>query len=231
MITTEEYNIFAPARIVKTPILKLVATLLRAIYLNVAPWGENLFTWRFFRGKRNPQSEIEGPYYVIGAPLREIEPGKAVLVRKEQLKGEHRVLRLRVRQYDLKLDLLENQPFLFTGRVTTTDGAPIAGALVDIWQVSIHSFHPRCSPSYIPPLHDNMLTLSTGRHQLRILHRILHPPRKTTHRHQRQLRDPHRRPRRLPRPRRPLPLHHLPSRRFSKRTISSNYAGVCLQWE
>ncbi|KZS92182.1 aromatic compound dioxygenase [Sistotremastrum niveocremeum HHB9708] len=80
-----------------------------------------MFFWRFFRGTKNPQAEIEGPYYVVGSPFREIEPGRAVLANKEQL------------------GMKENQPFLFTGRVTAPDGTPIAGALIDMWQANSKS--------------------------------------------------------------------------------------------
>ncbi len=54
-------------------------------------------------------SAIEGPYYVPGAPL--LEP-PCVMPRRPDEPGE---------------------PLLFTGGVTSPDGAPIAGALLDVW--------------------------------------------------------------------------------------------------
>jgi catechol 1,2-dioxygenase len=59
-------------------------------------------------------SAIEGPYYVPGAPLVE-NPGD--MPRRPDEPGE---------------------PLVFRGRVTSEDGPPLAGALLDIWHADAH---------------------------------------------------------------------------------------------
>ncbi|KZS92181.1 aromatic compound dioxygenase [Sistotremastrum niveocremeum HHB9708] len=157
-------SIFHPARPIHTPPLSLLLTAFRALYTNLSPWAENVLFWRFFRGRKNAQAEIEGPYYVLGAPFREVAPGKAMLATKEMMK--------------------ENQPFLFTGRVTTTDGEPIPGALIDIWHANTNSQYYFASYTLRGKLHTDLsgrfeiLTVAPGGYLGRAghFHYIVTPP-------------------------------------------------------
>ncbi|KAI5122528.1 hypothetical protein M0805_005255 [Coniferiporia weirii] len=75
---------------------------------------ENPLLWSMWLGKRNKQADMEGPFYVIGAPDRQIEKGKAVIASPGLLK--------------------KFAPFLATVRILTPDGSPIPGATIDWWQ-------------------------------------------------------------------------------------------------
>ena len=47
----------------------------------------NPLIWGLREGRQNPQADIEGPFYVAGAPDRTVAPGKAVLASAKELKG------------------------------------------------------------------------------------------------------------------------------------------------
>jgi len=70
--------------------------------------------WNFTHGKRNEQAEVEGPYYIIGAPSRQIGEGKGVIASPEILKAF--------------------VPFLMTVRILSPEGKPVANATLDWWQ-------------------------------------------------------------------------------------------------
>jgi len=95
-----------------TPLSTLLASIIRLFYVTL--WREKFILWSFFRGKQNAQADLEGPFYILGAPVREIAPGKAVLATYKQMKDSH--------------------TFLFTGKITAPDGSPVVNALVDLWQ-------------------------------------------------------------------------------------------------
>ncbi|EIN11519.1 aromatic compound dioxygenase [Punctularia strigosozonata HHB-11173 SS5] len=78
-------------------------------------------TWKYTKGARNPQAEHIGPLYIVGAPNRNIDDGKAVLASYNDLK---------------------NDPFLLTLRVTDPEGNPVPNTKFDFWQV-----HPKTSYS------------------------------------------------------------------------------------
>jgi len=73
---------------------------------------ENPLVWTRRQGK-NKDADGRGPYYVHGAPHRQIEAGKGILA---------------------SLDLLKKYGcYLFTGRVIDEEGNPVAGATLDFW--------------------------------------------------------------------------------------------------
>ncbi|TFK94897.1 aromatic compound dioxygenase [Polyporus arcularius HHB13444] len=74
---------------------------------------DNPLTWRLFKG-RNELDDIEGPFYILGAPQRELEDGKSVLAPKELLERDG--------------------PFLFMLDVKDVKGNPIPHAVLDCWQ-------------------------------------------------------------------------------------------------
>lgn len=47
---------------------------------------DNPFLWWYHAGK-NPQADMTGPYFVLDAPFREVEPGRAVIASPEYMKG------------------------------------------------------------------------------------------------------------------------------------------------
>ncbi|KAH8118137.1 aromatic compound dioxygenase [Phellopilus nigrolimitatus] len=77
--------------------------------------SENPLLWSVWLGRRNKQADVEGPYYVLGAPDRQIEEGKGVLASSTSLKVQH-------------------TPFLMTVRVISHSGAPVPNAVLDWWQ-------------------------------------------------------------------------------------------------
>lgn len=73
------------------------------------------FAWGFvFQGSRNPRADVEGPYYILNAPNRQVEDGKAILATTEDLK--------------------QFVPYLMTIVVKTPKGDPVPYATVDWWQ-------------------------------------------------------------------------------------------------
>ncbi|THH29683.1 hypothetical protein EUX98_g4494 [Antrodiella citrinella] len=95
------------------PIPTRVVSAVRGV--TVALTKELPFLWSFvFQGSRNPRADVEGPYYIIGAPDRQIEDGKARLATVGDLK-----------QY---------APYLMTIVVKTPKGEPVPYATFDWWQ-------------------------------------------------------------------------------------------------
>jgi len=68
--------------------------------------------------EKNPQADLEGPFYLPGSPGRSIEgnPGDAVVASEELIK--------------------ESGAFLYTGQVCGDDGTPIPNATLDLWQAN-----------------------------------------------------------------------------------------------
>lgn len=75
-----------------------------------------------FAAQGGTESNVEGPFYVAGAPMLE---RPCVLPRRDDEPGERLV---------------------FAGTVRTTEGSPLAGAVLDIWQATAggeySNFHP-----------------------------------------------------------------------------------------
>jgi len=64
---------------------------------------------------------MEGPFYVLNAPDRQVADGKAVLATSELLK--------------------ESVPFILTIRILSPSGKPLARAKVDIWQANTEGLY------------------------------------------------------------------------------------------
>ncbi|PIL30418.1 hypothetical protein GSI_07605 [Ganoderma sinense ZZ0214-1] len=76
---------------------------------------DNPLSWKLgFRGAVNKFDDIEGPYFVQGAPVRQVGDGQAVLASKELLD---------------KFD-----PFLIVLEVKDTKGEPVRHTMIDTWQ-------------------------------------------------------------------------------------------------
>jgi hypothetical protein len=156
MATSPDSRIFA--KDVSTPVSYLLQTLIRWPYAFFVK--DNPFTWTYLDGKRNPLADTEGPFYVFGAPNRNIEDGKGVLASRKILE--------------------DHAPFLWTGRVTGADGTPLPHALVDIWQVRYNDL--LCD--YREILFENIFA---ERYEVELLFLNIHVTRKDSHRRRRQL--------------------------------------------
>lgn len=77
---------------------------------------ENPYLWSKLCGRKNERADMEGPYYILGAPSREIEPGRGILANSDLLK--------------------KFGPYLMTVRVLSADGKPLSGVTLDWWQAS-----------------------------------------------------------------------------------------------
>jgi hypothetical protein len=65
-----------------------VYTFFRLFYVFLV--SNNPLIWPFRDGRRNAQADLEGPYYVVGAPDRTIADGKVLMADLEELKGAQR---------------------------------------------------------------------------------------------------------------------------------------------
>ncbi|KAI0751159.1 Intradiol ring-cleavage dioxygenase [Daedaleopsis nitida] len=75
---------------------------------------DNPLMWKWgFRGKY-ANDDIEGPFYVVGAPQRQVEEGKMVLASADALH--------------------KHGPFLFSIEVKDAKGEPVPNAVLDCWQ-------------------------------------------------------------------------------------------------
>ncbi|RPD67467.1 aromatic compound dioxygenase [Lentinus tigrinus ALCF2SS1-7] len=74
---------------------------------------DNPVFWKLFRGK-NELDDVEGPFYIVGAPQRQFGDGKMVLASKEIMQRDG--------------------PFLFILDVKDVKGNPIPNAVLDCWQ-------------------------------------------------------------------------------------------------
>ena len=66
--------------------LTRIRTLFRLAYICIFSHS-NPILWALRERKWNLQSDLEGPYYVLGAPDRTIAPGKAVMASLSELQG------------------------------------------------------------------------------------------------------------------------------------------------
>jgi len=99
---------------ISVPLSTRILTILRAFY--VVLYKDNPLLWSWRHGSWNPQADLEGPFYLIRPPDRQLEgqEGRAVLANEKALK--------------------EWTPFLFAGKVLGQDGTPVAGATMTFWQ-------------------------------------------------------------------------------------------------
>ncbi|KAI0650900.1 Intradiol ring-cleavage dioxygenase [Trametes meyenii] len=75
---------------------------------------DNPLSWRWGYRGQNEKDDVEGPFYIVGAPDRQIDDGKAVLASADYLK--------------------KYGPFLFLFEVKDAKGEPIPNAILDWWQ-------------------------------------------------------------------------------------------------
>lgn len=66
-------------------------SLLRLVYICLFSHN-NPILWALRERRWNQQSDLEGPYYVLGAPDRTIAPGKAVMASLSELHGEQTIM-------------------------------------------------------------------------------------------------------------------------------------------
>lgn len=78
-------SLVLPTDYAQVPVSAFLWTGIRAFYVHLI--SENPVLWSYFRGRRNPQADLEGPYYLSGAPTRELVPGKASMASLNDLKG------------------------------------------------------------------------------------------------------------------------------------------------
>ncbi|MFD7999539.1 catechol 1,2-dioxygenase [Streptomyces mirabilis] len=90
------------------------------LFLDV--WLEHVVEEVANENREGSKGTIEGPYYVPDAPRL---PAEATLPMRESEGGT---------------------PFLFQGQVTSVDGAPLAGALVEIWHADNDGFYSQFAP-------------------------------------------------------------------------------------
>jgi len=106
-----------PSYLLATSALRLFAVFL---------FKENFALWSWLQqGSRNPRADMEGPYYVLGAPERELEEGKALLASHDDLK--------------------QSYPYLLSIKILTPKGEPIKGAVLDWWQADSHGVYTASS--------------------------------------------------------------------------------------
>jgi catechol 1,2-dioxygenase len=97
-----------------------------------------------YREREGTQGTILGPYYLPGAPILE---APYELPRRPDEEGE---------------------PVLMSGRVTDSDGKPIAGALLDVWQADAKGYYSGFEPE-LPEgiLRGKVVADDDGRYEVR----------------------------------------------------------------
>ncbi|KAH9854880.1 Intradiol ring-cleavage dioxygenase [Lenzites betulinus] len=93
-------------------LVTLVISVIRSIWIVLVV--DNVLSWKLgFRG-HNEQDDVEGPFYLVGAPHRQIDVGKGVVASIRLLK--------------------KHGPFLFIFDVKDSKGDPVPNAALDWWQ-------------------------------------------------------------------------------------------------
>ncbi|KAH8087886.1 Intradiol ring-cleavage dioxygenase [Cristinia sonorae] len=72
--------------------------------------------WSWLKGARNERADLEGPFYIAGAPDRQIAEGRAIIASRE--------------------DMEVNPPYVLTVRILTPSGDPLPYAKFDFWQAT-----------------------------------------------------------------------------------------------
>ncbi|KDQ58527.1 hypothetical protein JAAARDRAFT_57449 [Jaapia argillacea MUCL 33604] len=97
---------------IKVPLLTRLLSIVYLLWVHFV--SENIFVWSWIQGKRNIQADIVGPAYVLGAPNRQLEEGKAILATTAELKA--------------------SIPCIVDIQVLDSDRKPIPHLSVDWWQ-------------------------------------------------------------------------------------------------
>ncbi|KLO13057.1 aromatic compound dioxygenase [Schizopora paradoxa] len=95
-----------------TPYLTLLLSAMRLFFVTLL--HDMPGKWNLTHGRRNEQAEVEGPFYIIGAPSRQVGEGKGVIASPDMLKAF--------------------VPFLMTIRILSPEGKPLQNAILDWWQ-------------------------------------------------------------------------------------------------
>ncbi|OBZ77202.1 Catechol 1,2-dioxygenase [Grifola frondosa] len=97
-----------------TSLATLLFSILRTAFIMLV--AENPILWMIQQRWLNPQLDMEGPFYVVGSPNRQIADGKAQIASISELK--------------------ESTPFLFTFSVKDPKGDPIPNVRFQWWQAN-----------------------------------------------------------------------------------------------
>ncbi|PIL37621.1 hypothetical protein GSI_01315 [Ganoderma sinense ZZ0214-1] len=94
---------------------------LRSTWINLV--HDNPIAWKIgLRGRANAFEDMEGPFFLIGAPSRQVADGQAVLASPEVLN--------------------QFEPFLLALTIKDTRGDPVPHATIDAWQAnSVGSYY------------------------------------------------------------------------------------------
>ena len=106
---------------------------------------ESAIEQQVYRDREGSQGTILGPYHLPGAPV--LEPPYE-MPRRPHERGDYAVL---------------------TGRVTTTGGEPLAGAMLDVWHADADGLYSGFSDIPEGILRGKVLTDDDGRYQLRTI--------------------------------------------------------------
>jgi len=95
-------------------------------------------------GGQLTEATVEGPFHMVASPVRELGA-------------------------DINVSAEPGEPCLVTGRVVDEDGAPVAGASVDVWQANANGFYDVQMPDEMPrgELRGLFTTDPDGRFQFR----------------------------------------------------------------
>ena len=97
-----------------------------------------------YQGRKGTENTVEGPYYVLGSPM--LKPPYALPQRNDE----------------------SGDVLFFFGSVRATDGTPLGGALVDMWQADAFGRYSHFNYTDVPfNLRGRFLTDSNGRFEVR----------------------------------------------------------------
>ncbi|THH30853.1 hypothetical protein EUX98_g3312 [Antrodiella citrinella] len=97
------------------PVTRQIYHIIRALYIFVVAECPLFWGW-LFMGGRNDRADVEGPFYISGAPNLQIADGKAILASRE--------------------DFEANPPYLLSLRILSPSGEPMPYAKLDFWQAT-----------------------------------------------------------------------------------------------
>ncbi|KAI0790612.1 Intradiol ring-cleavage dioxygenase [Abortiporus biennis] len=101
----------------QVPLLVLFLSIIRDILMQLT--FDNVFLWQTINGcKKNPRADIEGPFYLVGSPNRNLpgHPGMAIFASLNDLKNPGANL------------------YAFNLTILSPLGRPLPNTLVDLWQ-------------------------------------------------------------------------------------------------
>jgi len=84
---TATKSISAAAQSLEVPLTTKLISSVRLAFTSVTT--QNPLIWSWWKGSQNPLADMEGPYYLIGAPDRQYEEGKVILANASELIREY----------------------------------------------------------------------------------------------------------------------------------------------